>query len=81
VASVLKLAEQLGGSLGALELALRPLQAQVAFLGRVCFRPGAPALPAGVSLLDRLLEVSVHVSNKQVRILAYTNAPQLEMHS
>ena len=44
---------------------------QVSFLGRVCFSPYTPVLPSGVSLISKLLDVSVHVSNKQVRILSF----------
>ena len=39
---------------------------KVNFLGRVCFSPDTPVLPSGVSLISKLLDVSVHVSNKQV---------------
>ena len=43
----------------------------MSFLGRVCFSPYTPVLPNGVSLISKLLDVSVHVSNKQVRILSF----------
>merc|ERR1719403_217915 len=68
VTAVLAIAARVQG-LGALLQALRPLQAQVNFLGRVCFSPDTPVLPNGVSLISKLLDVSVHVSNKQVHLL------------
>lgn len=58
--------------------ATRPLSLQVSLLGKVCFPPSSPALPSGVQLLDRLLDVSVHVSSEQVNHNCHS--PDLQVH-
>ena len=50
------------GTLGELRRVAAPLMEQVTFLARVCAVEEG-GLPAGVALLSRLLDVSVHVSN------------------
>jgi len=71
--AVVTLAIKFGSNLGELEQVLRPLLRQISFLGAVCdLKSGATtgsALPTGVSLLSKLLDVSVHVSNKVVHLL------------
>ena len=69
VTSTVTVSGRLASNLSALEQALRPLAATIQFLAAVCFPPDCPALPSGVSLLSRLLDVSVHVSNPQVHLV------------
>jgi len=71
--AVVTLSIKFGSNLGELEQVLRPLTHQISFLGAVCDLKTAPtgriSLPTGVSLLSKLLDVSVHVSNKVVHLL------------
>eukprot|EP00092_Neocalanus_flemingeri_P034456 GFUD01037467.1.p1 GENE.GFUD01037467.1~~GFUD01037467.1.p1 ORF type:complete len:1338 (+),score=286.80 GFUD01037467.1:40-4053(+) len=71
--AVVTLSIKFGSNISEMEQVLRPLIRQISFLGAVCDLQSHPSglsyLPTGVSLLSKLLDVSVHVSNKVVHLL------------
>ena len=68
--SILTLSKKFSGNLGQLKQVTSPLMQQLMFLGRMCgVENDQSQIPDGVSLLSKLLDVSVHVSNKSVNLL------------
>ena len=67
--SVLSLSRKFAGNLGELRKITSPLMQQIFFLAKVCGLEMAEILPSGVSLISKLLDVSVHVSDKTVNLL------------
>ena len=68
--SILTLSRKFSGNLGLLKQVTSPLMQQLMFLARMCgVESDQFDLPDGVSLLSKLLDVSVHVSNKSVNLL------------
>ena len=71
--AVVTLSLKFNSNLSELGQVLRPLASQISFLGSVCNLDTSHdqeiSVPCGVSLLSKLLDVSVHVSNKVVHLL------------
>ena len=68
--SILTLSKKFSGNLGQLQKVTSPLMQQLMFLARMCGVEHCQfELPDGVSLLSKLLDVSVHVTNTSVNLL------------
>ena len=67
--SVLSLSRRFAGNLGQLRKITSPMMQQVFFLAKVCELERDELLPSGVALISKLLDVSVHVSDKTVNLL------------
>ena len=67
--SVLSLSRRFAGNLGELRKITSPMMQQIFFLAKVCGLETDDMLPSGVSLISKLLDVSVHVSDRTVNLL------------